>query len=162
MLRVFKCSLKMSDIFKQKIKSSHRITLHIKYLILVFDPFCDTDRETDKFLLIFGNQYSRLGVTCSGIFLIISGYLDSSQATIAAQCAGVFFFGFAFSAVMVNALDVGQRHGGIIIGISNAIATTPGFIGPAIVGIVTKNGVNLFLIPVFSTQISKYVNLLFF
>ena len=73
----------------------------------------------------------------------MSGYLVSSQATITAQCIGVFFFGFAFSAVMVNALDVGQRHGGIIIGISNAIATTPGFIGPAIVGIVTKNGVRI-------------------
>ena len=25
-------------------KSSHRITLHIKHLILVIDPFCDTDK----------------------------------------------------------------------------------------------------------------------
>jgi len=80
------------------------------------------------------------GVFFSGLFLIISGYLKSAKASIGMQCVSVFFFGFAFSAVMVNALDIGQQHGGIIIGLSNSIATTPGFIGPAIVGMITKDG----------------------
>ena len=85
-----------------------------------------------------------LGVVGSGLFLIIAGYVESSTVTIAFLCVSVAFFGFAFSGFMVNPMDIAPKYAGTIIGISNTVATTPGFIGPFLVGIITKDGVRIF------------------
>ena len=77
----------------------------------------------------------------SGISFIISGQTESSELTIAILCLGVIFFGFAFAGFMVNPMDIAPKYAGIIIGISNTFSTVPGFAGPALVGIMTKNEV---------------------
>lgn len=84
--------------------------------------------------------FFNIGVIGSGFFLIIAGYVESSESTIVLLCVSVAFFGFAFSGFMVNPMDIAPKYGGTIIGISNSISTTPGFVGPAIVGIMTKHG----------------------
>ena len=97
--------------------------------------------------LILRNQTSLcssvLGVIGSGIFLVVAGYIESSESTVAALCIAVAFYGFAFSAYMVNPMDIAPRYSDTIIGVSNALATIPGFVGPAIVGIVTKHRVSI-------------------
>ena len=44
----------------------------------------------------------------------------------------------------INFNDIGGNFAGIVFGLSNTIATTPGFFGPYLVGIMTKN-VKMFL-----------------
>ena len=72
---------------------------------------------------------------------MISGYIVSSLGTVAVMCVSVAFFGFAFSGFMVNAMDVSPKYGSTIIGISNSLASVTGFMGPAMVGVITKEGV---------------------
>lgn len=95
-----------------------------------------------KMVLSVGNTRKLVydtGVIGSGIFLIIAGYIKSSESTVISLCIAVAFYGFAFSAYMVNPMDIAPRYSDTIIGVSNALATIPGFVGPAIVGIVTKH-----------------------
>ena len=73
---------------------------------------------------------------------MIASHVEGAVETIALLCVAVGFFGFAFSGFMVNPLDIAPKYAGVIIGISNAISTTPGFLGPTIVGIITKDGVS--------------------
>lgn len=80
-----------------------------------------------------------VGVIGSGIFLIIAGYIKGSESTVAILCVAVAFYGLSFSAYMVNPMDIAPRYSDTIIGVSNALATIPGFVGPAIVGVVTKH-----------------------
>lgn len=40
---------------------------------------------------------------------------------------------------LVNINDISGPFSGILFGISNTIATVPGFVAPALVGIITKN-----------------------
>ena len=75
---------------------------------------------------------------------MVAGYIKSSESTVAALCIAVAFYGFAFSAYMVNPMDIAPRYSDTIIGVSNALATVPGFVGPAIVGVVTKHRVSVF------------------
>ena len=85
------------------------------------------------------------GSILSGVFLVISGYVVSSVGTVAVMCVSVAFFGFAFSGFMVNAMDVSPKYGSTIIGISNSLASVTGFMGPAMVGVMTKEGVRFFV-----------------
>lgn len=103
--------------------------------------------QISPYLETFQYIFLILGVIGSGIFLIIAGYIKSSETTVIFLCIAVAFYGFAFSAYMVNPMDIAPRYSDTIIGVSNALATIPGFVGPAIVGIVTKHRVcnNIFL-----------------
>ena len=60
------------------------------------------------------------------------------------MCIAVAFFGLSFTGFMVNPLDIAPKYAGIIIGLSNCISTTPGFIGPSLVGIITRDEVGIF------------------
>lgn len=79
------------------------------------------------------------GMAGSAVFIILSGFPEKSEVTVSFMCIAVAFFGFSFTGFMVNPLDIAPRYAGIIIGISNCVSTTPGFIGPSLVGIITKD-----------------------
>ncbi|RUS88339.1 hypothetical protein EGW08_003910 [Elysia chlorotica] len=49
----------------------------------------------------------------------------------------VGFSGFTMAGYSVNHLDIAPSHAGILYAITNTIGTTSGFIGPAIVGVLT-------------------------
>ena len=83
-----------------------------------------------------------LGGVISGALLIVAGYTESSTGTIALLCIAIGFFGFTFSGFMVNPMDLSPTYGSTIIGISNSIAAVTGFLGPGVVGIMTKEGVS--------------------
>lgn len=93
--------------------------------------------------------FFNIGSIASGIFLVISGYIVSSIGTVAVMCISVAFFGFAFSGFMVNAMDLSSKYGSTIIGISNSLASVTGFIGPGMVGVITKDATNEQWITVF-------------
>ncbi|XP_042908489.2 putative inorganic phosphate cotransporter [Parasteatoda tepidariorum] len=51
--------------------------------------------------------------------------------------------GLMFSSIMVNHVDMSPNYGGTLIGITNGIATLPGFLAPLFVGAILKSGQTL-------------------
>merc|ERR1711911_146708 len=82
--------------------------------------------------------------TC-GSFLIqmlatlLISYMDSAEAVIICLTVLVGMDGFA--TYTANFLDLAPEYAGLMMGFSNTIATTPGMIGPVIVGYVVQNKV---------------------
>lgn len=68
--------------------------------------------------------------------LLIS-YMDSAEAVIICLTVLVGMDGFA--TYTANFLDLAPEYAGLMMGFSNTIATTPGMIGPVIVGYVVQN-----------------------
>ncbi|XP_065071667.1 sialin-like [Rhopilema esculentum] len=79
------------------------------------------------------------GMVGSSSFIILAGFPERSEIAVAFMCIAVAFFGFSFTGFMVNPLDIAPKYAGIIIGFSNCISTSPGFIGPSLVGILTRD-----------------------
>jgi len=79
------------------------------------------------------------GMAGSALFIILSGFPERSEFAVSFMCIAVAFFGLSFTGFMVNPLDIAPKYAGIIIGISNCIATSPGFIGPSLVGVITRD-----------------------
>eukprot|EP00058_Branchiostoma_floridae_P006270 XP_002591758.1 hypothetical protein BRAFLDRAFT_83531 [Branchiostoma floridae] len=80
------------------------------------------------------------GMLLQGVFLVLAGYVSCHQ-----QYLGVLFLtvgiassGLGMSGFQINHLDIAPRHAGVLMGITNCIATVPGFAGPAVVGFLTK------------------------
>nr|XP_042911734.1 putative inorganic phosphate cotransporter [Parasteatoda tepidariorum] len=51
--------------------------------------------------------------------------------------------GLLYSSFMVNHVDMSPKFAGTLLGITNAIATLPGFLAPAFVGVILKSGQTL-------------------
>ncbi|CAF0896316.1 unnamed protein product [Rotaria sordida] len=73
-------------------------------------------------------------------FLIAIGYMgcDRFRAVICCVLA-VGFLGFHTCGAIISHLDVASNYAGTIVGITNSLATIPGFVGPYVVGAITKN-----------------------
>ncbi|XP_078595342.1 sialin-like [Branchiostoma floridae x Branchiostoma japonicum] len=85
--------------------------------------------------------FNSLGMLLQGVFLVLAGYVSCHQ-----QYLGVLFLtvgiassGLGMSGFQINHLDIAPRHAGVLMGITNCIATVPGFAGPAVVGFLTKH-----------------------
>ena len=50
--------------------------------------------------------------------------------------------GFAFSGFFVNHLDIAPPFAGILIGLSNTVATLPGIISPLLTGVIVQHHVS--------------------
>lgn len=83
-----------------------------------------------------------VGSLMSGIFLVIAGYCTSSIAVVFNMCLSVGFGSFMSPGHDVNMLDIAPRFAGILMGISNSIGSTSGFLSPMLVGFLTRNKVN--------------------
>ncbi|ESO10303.1 hypothetical protein HELRODRAFT_124468, partial [Helobdella robusta] len=75
------------------------------------------------------------------ILLIVVGYLDKDDVilVICLLCVIVSVNALCRSGMMVNHIDIAPRYSGILLGISNTVATVPGILGPAVVGWITTN-----------------------
>eukprot|EP00794_Sanderia_malayensis_P005170 gene5170-5822_t len=100
--------------------------------------FADFLRKYMKTLYVRQILYV-VGMAGSAVFIIVSGFPERSEIAVSFMCIAVAFFGLSFTGFMVNPLDIAPKYAGIIIGISNCVSTTPGFIGPSLVGIITKD-----------------------
>ncbi|XP_063425395.1 sialin-like isoform X2 [Mytilus trossulus] len=72
--------------------------------------------------------------------LIGLGYVDCSQTALAIVLVilAVSSAGFQYSGWVVNHIDIAPSYAGILLGISNSLASTTGIISPIIVGAITE------------------------
>lgn len=68
---------------------------------------------------------------------ILISFVDSAEAVII--CLTIVVGTDGFATYTANFLDLAPEYAGLIMGFSNTIATTPGMIGPIIVGYVVQN-----------------------
>ena len=111
-----------------------------------FDPGYFTSYSIMYYIFLYS------GMAGSAVFIVISGYAENAIITVCFMSIAVAFFGFSFTGFMVNPLDIAPKYAGIIIGISNCVSTMPGFIGPSLVGIITKNDVSNLRSKIFATS----------
>ena len=71
-------------------------------------------------------------------FVVVALSNTAVQATIALTF-GVAFSGFAISGFNVNHLDIAPQYASILMGVSNGIGTTAGFILPVVVDYITSD-----------------------
>lgn len=72
-----------------------------------------------------------LAFTLAGSFLLICGYFGTSDVTaVLFLTIAVGSLGLALSGFNCNHLDIAPRYGGVLMGLSNMMATIPGIVGP--------------------------------
>ncbi|XP_046343617.2 uncharacterized transporter slc-17.2-like [Haliotis rufescens] len=77
----------------------------------------------------------------AGACLVGTGFMDAERRYVAVflLAAAMAFMGLATAGVLVNTADFAPRYAGILFGISNTVATTPGMLAPLLAGILTPN-----------------------
>ena len=83
--------------------------------------------------------FNTVGFISQAGFLIVVGYTTSKEIAIVGLTFAVGLGGFTWSGFPVNHLDIAPRYAGILLGISNCLATIPGIFSPVVVGILTPN-----------------------
>ena len=77
--------------------------------------------------------FSHLAFTLAGSFLLICGYFGTTDVTaVLFLTIAVGSLGLALSGFNCNHLDIAPRYGGVLMGLSNMMATIPGIVGPYI------------------------------
>ena len=87
----------------------------------------------------------------SGSFLLLCGYLGTTTATaVTFLTIAVGSHGLSLSGFGCNHLDIAPRYAGVLMGLTNAVATIPGIIAPyiakAIAHKVSKGGLSQVLV----------------
>eukprot|EP00112_Aurelia_sp_Birch-Aquarium-sp1_P022983 Seg668.1 transcript_id=Seg668.1/GoldUCD/mRNA.D3Y31 product=Sialin protein_id=Seg668.1/GoldUCD/D3Y31 len=84
---------------------------------------------------------SSIGLFIPSGLLVVTSYMGCSQITVAVALVttSVGFLGFNNAGFLINHLDIASKYAGILLGITNTVATIPGFLGPQVVGILTEN-----------------------
>lgn len=77
--------------------------------------------------------------TCQGICIIVAGYTTNWLVAVVCLTLAVGGGGFAFSGFYVNHLDIAPPFAGILIGITNTVATLPGIISPLLTGVIVQH-----------------------
>ncbi|KAI0229659.1 Sialin [Lamellibrachia satsuma] len=86
--------------------------------------------------------FQTIGFMIPAVMVVALGYMKSSQVTMAIVflTIGVGFTGISRSGYAVNHVDIAPRYAGILMGISNTVATIPGVVSPTLAGALTTNG----------------------
>jgi len=72
----------------------------------------------------------------SGICLCLVPELESVAGIIAIMCLGNVFGGFSAGGFIVNHADIGPKHTGRLMGITNMVAALPGLVGGVLTGVI--------------------------
>ena len=65
--------------------------------------------------------------------LVVTGYLAYDQLTaVIGLTVAVGFSGLVMAGFNINHIDIAPRFAGVLMGITNTIATIPGFVGPQV------------------------------
>lgn len=83
-----------------------------------------------------------LGCLSAGVFIVATGYTQQPRTSVIFLVLGVGFSGLNAIGYAVNHLDIAPPFAGILMGLTNTFASTPGFISPQITGFVTSNKVS--------------------
>ena len=98
-------------------------------------------RKKDNFL-IFKNI---LAFIPPAICLVMIYYAGCNKVlVIALLCATVGINGFNFSSVSCNHIDIAPRFAGTLMGLTNSVANTMGFLAPQIIGKIIDGHVSNF------------------
>lgn len=66
-------------------------------------------------------------------FLLLCGYFGTTTlSAVSLLTLAVGFQGCGIAGFNINHLDIAPRFSGVLMGISNSVATLPGFIGPIV------------------------------
>ena len=74
-----------------------------------------------------------------------TGYTQQRRTSVIFLVLGVGFSGLNAIGYAVNHLDIAPPFAGVLMGLTNTFASTPGFISPQITGFVTSNKVGRLL-----------------
>ncbi|KAG1655420.1 Sialin [Nymphon striatum] len=87
--------------------------------------------------------FNCLGFMGQMIFMIAAAFTRDSTSAVVFLTLAVGIGGFATSGFGVNHLDVAPQYAGILMGVSNCVATIPGIVSPPLTGMLVKNKVRL-------------------
>lgn len=79
------------------------------------------------------------GFGMEAFFFLVVAFSDDQFVSIMALTFGVACSGFAISGFNVNHLDIAPQYASILMGLSNGIGTTAGFILPPVVDYITSD-----------------------
>ncbi|EDO31704.1 predicted protein [Nematostella vectensis] len=80
-----------------------------------------------------------VGCLLAGVFIVATSYATTRHMCVIFLVLGVGFSGLNAIGYAVNHLDIAPQYAGVLMGLTNTFASTPGFISPQITGIVTKH-----------------------
>lgn len=79
-----------------------------------------------------------IGFICPAICLVATGYVNcNAPLAVFLIITAVGLAGISFAGWSVNHLDLAPPYAGTLMGITNTLATMPGFIAPSVVGYIT-------------------------
>jgi ACS family sodium-dependent inorganic phosphate cotransporter-like MFS transporter 5 len=82
--------------------------------------------------------FNGIGFICPATCLVATGYVNcNAPLAVFLIIAAVGTAGISFAGWSVNHLDLAPPYAGTLMGITNTLATMPGFIGPSVVGAIT-------------------------
>ncbi|KAK3733919.1 hypothetical protein QZH41_000980 [Actinostola sp. cb2023] len=79
------------------------------------------------------------GFIAQAIALVVVGYTGDWKLVVVFLTVSVGLNGFVYSGFFVNHLDIAPQYAGVLIGISNTIATLPGIFSPLLTGIIVQH-----------------------
>ena len=99
------------------------------------------------FLFHFHHQVNKpSGTGLPMIALIVMCFVGCDQVfAMIVLCMAVGFNGATYSGYMCSHADLAPAYAGTLMGITNTIATIPGFAAPAIVGAIINNNVSIYI-----------------
>ena len=99
---------------------------HSRYTFLHMHSTCCT-------CTVCVSHVSHVAFSFGATFLLLCGYFgDSPVSAVSLLTVAVGFQGCALAGFNINHLDIAPRYSGVLMGITNTVATLPGFIGPIV------------------------------
>ena len=75
-----------------------------------------------------------IGLTGGAVCLLMLRDVDSANVAVLLMCGALGLASFSSSGFGTNHLDIAPRHAGLLLGITNTVATIPGVVGVALTG----------------------------
>ncbi|KAL8563828.1 hypothetical protein ACOMHN_061952 [Nucella lapillus] len=96
-------------------------------------------------MVVVRKSFAFIGLVGPAAFIVVTGYMDCTLKYVAVftLCCAVGLTGFGFASYLVNHGDLAPDYAGTLFGISNTLATLPGFVAPTIVGALTPDGTDI-------------------
>lgn len=133
----------VKDVFTVSVSMASLMILfpYLVYFIVSvgISPFGDYLLRKGVRLIIIRKSFVVCGNLLTAIFLIIGGYCNTLASAIVLMTLSVGCSGIAPAGFNANMLDVSSKYSGIVMGISNTIATIPGIVSPYIVTAMIGN-----------------------
>ena len=110
--------------------------------ITAFVAFNLTGSIADR-LVKFGWDLTRvrkvmqvIGFGGPALMLLLVGFVEDAVTAITLMSIGNAFLAFSAGGFLVNHLDIAPRHAGLLMGITNTVATIPGIVGVTVSGFI--------------------------